>query len=105
RHGLVRNERLVPGTSRARNGLVLGAEGLVGRLSLELASNLLLCSGPVLLGRACVGPLGDLVGALPDHRRDHTAAVGIELAHPEKIAAPGRRQTAPRGLPMQADLF
>src|SRR5436190_7114902 len=91
---------------RARKRLVLRADGGIGRLPLELASKLALCPGPVLLGRAPLGPLGDLVGALADHLRDHAAAVGVELAHPDKeISAPRRRQTVLRRLAMEAHLF
>src|SRR3954447_25410738 len=92
--------------ARSPKPLRPGADGGIGRLPLELASKLALCPGPVLLGRAPVGPLGDLVGALADHLRDHAAAVRVELAHPDnEIAASGPRQTVLRLLAMETHLL
>src|SRR3954447_26399119 len=92
--------------ARSPKPLRPGADGGIGRLPLELASKLALRPGPVLRGRAPFGPLGDLVGALADHLRDHAAAVGVELAHPDKeISAPERQQTVLRRLAMEAHLL
>src|SRR5581483_10898223 len=78
--------------------LVVRLRAPVGGLALELAVQLRPRARPVLLGRAGVGALRDLVRALADHLVDHPAAArSARLGHDLRMPAGRSRKRLSRG--------